>query len=163
MIRVHLFGNMGKVLFLVFIAAVLLLIVGYATAEIAGAKKANTCFGTYLVDVTESEALWTISQDGMFQGTDSAEQTLIFSHQQGAWVSTGSNKAKATWLDFPTAPAAHSYARVDAELTFGSDCESMTGTFDVWLYLPSEDPLDRTTGGEQVIYDRPFAGRRVNP
>ena len=149
MIRVSLFQKMGKVFISVAIATVLLLIVGFATAKIAGAKKVSSCVGTYLVELveSESEAIWTISQDGTFQGTDSAEQAVGFSHQQGAWESAGSKRAKATWLDFLFDPDPYSYARVDAKLAFGSDCESMTGTLDGWVYEPSEDPLDRTTGG----------------
>ena len=55
------------------------------------------------------------------------------------------------------------YGRVDAELEFGSACESLTGTLDVWVYEPTEDPLDRTTGGTPYPETLSFTGRRVNP
>ena len=161
--------NMGRAFVYIVIATVLLLFMGIVTTNIAGAKKVYSCTGTYLVDIgegeTRTEGIWTISQDGTFQGTDSAEQVFGFSQQQGAWVSNGSYQAKATWLDFsfdPNLPTPGGYVRVDAEFIFGSDCESMTGTLDVWFYLDTEDPLDRTTGGTSSS-DISFTGRRVNP
>ena len=116
MITERISQNMGKVLISIAIATVLLLVVGFATAKIADAKKVSSCIGTYLVDLEQSEALWTFSQDGTFQGTDSAEEFWVFGHQQGAWESAGSKRAKVTWLHFRIDPDA-ALPKVTGELT----------------------------------------------
>ena len=167
MITERISHNMGKMFVSIVIAMVLLLVVGFATAKITGAKKVSSCSGTYLVEVdTLSEAIWTISQDGTFHGTDSAEKAFSSSHQQGAWVSAGSKRAEATWLNFTLGLGEQfplGYARVDAELEFDTDCESLTGTLDVWLYESDENPLDKTTGGEQIVFNQAFDGQRIIP
>jgi hypothetical protein len=89
----------------------------------------------------------------------------VFGHQQGAWKSTGSRRAEVTWLHFridPNEPLPQGYGRVDAEMEFESDCESMDGTLDLRMYGFLEDPLDRTDGVLWVP-DLGFTGRRINP
>jgi hypothetical protein len=143
---------------------ILLLTAGIVSVSIANAK-VKICPGTYLVDLGQSAALWTLSEDGNFQGSDSAEIFLGFSHAQGAWEQTGVRTASATWLDISfdaNAGTPAGYARVDADLVFSSDCETLSGTLDLRIYAPTEDPLD-TTGTSPVIIDLPFTGRRINP
>jgi hypothetical protein len=165
MITKNISQNTGKLLILLVIATIILLIAGLTTASNAGAKGASSCFGTYLVDVTQSEGIWTLSQDGTVQVTDSNEQLFSFSHQQGSWESTGSKTAKMTFLDFtfdPDTSAHNGYARSDAELAFEKDCGSFSGALDLRIYGLSGDPLV-PTGELLLIEDIGFTGRRVNP
>ena len=166
MIRVGLYQNMGKVLIALVIASVLILIVGLTTANNAGAKGAASCFGTYLIefDNNQSVGIWSLSNVGTAHATDSAEQVFGFSHLQGSWKSKG-DTANVTLLNITINPSATTplgYGRVDAELTFGENCESTTGTYDVRLYGPLEDPLDRTIG-TLVTDGAELEGRRINP
>ena len=156
----------------IFIAAAtfLLVVIGLVSVSFAGARGAASCDGTYLVVIgqgeSQTEALWTFSKDGTFQGTDSAQIAFNFSHQQGVWTHTGANKAKATWLDFNFAtspePKPDSYARVDAELAFDHGCDTLSGTLDLRFYALGQDPLD-PKGGSYINQDVPFTGRRLNP
>jgi hypothetical protein len=164
MIKIEISQNKSKLIFIVAMATILLLIVGFTSVNIAGAK-VKTCDGAFLVDLGQSEALWTLSKEGIFHGTDSAELFLGFSHAQGAWRQTGLRTAKATWLDFnfdPYASAPAGYARIDADLVFGSNCETFSGTLDLRLYGSSDDPLD-PSGGSLALDDLSFSGRRINP
>ena len=162
---ISIFQEKGKVILVAGLASILLIIVGLAGANLAAAQGAAACDGTYLVEVGQSEALWSFSKDGIFQATDSAEIFLGFSHQQGAWRHAGANQAKATWLDFsfnPTASTPAGYARIDADLFFDNGCDTLTGTLGLRLYGPSDDPLDPAAGfpvGDDIL----FTGRRINP
>ena len=66
------------------------------------AESHGSCFpGTYLVvEGSGTQSLWTLSQDGAFQVTSSAERAFGFSHIQGVWTKTGARDAKARGLDF---------------------------------------------------------------
>lgn len=164
MIKIEISQNKSKLIFIVAMATILLLIVGFTSVNIAGAK-VKTCDGTYLVDLGQSEALWTLSKDGVFHGTDSAELFLGFSHAQGAWRQTGVKTVKATWLDFnfdPYTEVPEGYGRIEADLIFGSDCDTFSGTLDLRLYGSLEDPLDPTEGF-LALDDLSFSGRRINP
>ena len=99
--------ELNKRLTYALIIAAIIAVMGLVGVSVAGAQDGGgACHGTYYVTVnldvsdTPSYALWTFNQDGTFQGTDSAEIDLYFSHQQGAWQHTTARKAKATWLDF---------------------------------------------------------------
>jgi hypothetical protein len=166
MIKFSLFQKLGKVMILLVIVMALLIIAGLTTSSRAGAKGAASCFGTYLIEFdNQSEGTWTLSIDGTAHATDSAEQVFGFSHLQGSWKSSGKT-AMVTLLNFtidPNSVEPAGYARVDAEVTFGNGCESITGVYDLWLYGSAEDPLDRTTGGFQGGDDLVLSGRRINP
>lgn len=151
----------------IFVAAIIILIVGSAGVSLAqdDVSGRRACSGTYLVDLGQSEALWTLSRDGAILITDSAEQVYGFSHQQGAWRRTSAGEIRATWLDFnfdANAPTPASYSRIDASLVFARDCDTFSGSLDLRNYLPTDDPLD-PTGGEFVIEDVTFTGRVVEP
>jgi hypothetical protein len=131
----------------------------------AGPDGGGPCYGTYLVDLGQSVGIWTLSRDGTVQVTDSAEEFIGFSHEQGAWTHTDGQNAKATFIDmtFDTNGALPAgYARADAELAFGDGCDDLTGTLDLRAYGSAGDPLD-PTDGFQIGEDIPFTGRRVNP
>jgi hypothetical protein len=136
-----------------FLAAAVFLIAGLFAVSMVGADGGGACYGTYLVDTGQTEGLWTLAKDGTVQVTDSAEVIFGFSHEQGAWKHTLDREAKATFLDFtfdPNSPSPVGYARVDADFVYSNDCNSLSGTLDLWIYGPSEDPLDRSTGGFQA-------------
>lgn len=156
-----------KFWFYAVLVVIMSLIVGLFGVSVVGAKGngGRACYGTYLVDLGQSEGIWTLSKDGTVQVTDSAEVVFGFSHQQGSWKHTVAKEAKATWLDFafdPDAVAPAGYSRIDADFVFGKGCDTFAGTLDRWSYGPGEDPLDRTTGGNGP-FAATFTGRRVNP
>jgi hypothetical protein len=156
---------MKKVVFFVMIFVIVA-----ATGLVASAQDGGgACHGTYYVTVnidgsdTPNYALWTFNQDGTFQGTDSAEIELYFSHQQGAWQHTRARAAKATWLDFSTLPDDPGVTRVDVELEFGDGCQTIDGDFDGAVYDdPGQDPLDPNTP-ISFTFSGSFTGQRVNP
>ncbi len=125
---------------------------------------ARACYGTYLVELPNTSAIWTLSRDGTFQGTDAAETTLSFDHQQGSWERRG-KMAKGTWLNFridPDSSEMKEFGRVDAEFTFSDQCEAISGTFDLRFYALTGDPLE-TNAGNLIVDGDPFTGRRINP
>ena len=126
------------------------------------------CFpGTYLVvEGSATQSLWTLSQDGAFQVTSSAERAFDFSHIQGVWKKTGAQDAKARGLDFnfnetpvnSGVPPSH-IARLDIVMSFADKCEEMEGSFDLRVANPNEDPLDSS---RPVAASDTFSGRRVS-
>ena len=161
MIKNSLFQNRGKVIVIVAVATVLLVIVGLTSVNMAEARGAASCDGTYLVEYSEIKNLWTFSKDGTVQVTDTQELDLNLSHSQGAWQIDGANDIKATWLAFLKMPDL-SYVRVDADITFEKGCDTLTGTFNARQYLIEQDPLD-PTGGTLVAENISFTGRRISP
>jgi hypothetical protein len=96
--------------------------------------------------------------------TNSAEDEQAFSHGQGAWrrLQPGGG-IHLTILDFPVdgliAPS--SIARVDAAVTFGGSCATMSGELNLRFYaVPAEDPLDPAAGTH--VLTETFTGRPVN-
>ena len=157
-----------KFWFYALLATVLIFVVGSFGVSAVNAQGGGACHGTYLVDIPDgnSVGIWTLSNDGTAQVTDSAELAYKFSHQQGAWEVVKGQKAKATFIDIDfddSNSAPRGYARIDAGFAFGDRCETLAGTLDVWLYESTEDPLDLTTGGILENEDFAFTGRRVNP
>ena len=132
------------------------------------AESHGSCFpGTYLVaEGSGTQSLWTLSQDGAFQVTSSAERAFDFSHIQGVWKKTGAQDAKARGLDFnfnetpvnSGVPPSH-IARIDIVMSFADKCEEMEGRFDLRVANPNEDPLDSS---RPVAASDTFSGRRVS-
>src|SRR5262245_1121414 len=126
------------------------------------------CFpGTYLVvEGSGTQSLWTLSQDGAFQVTSSAERAFAFSHIQGVWQKTGARNAKARGLDFNFSetpvnrgvPPAQ-IARLDIVMRFAEKCVDMEGSFEMRVYNPLEDPLDSS---RPAVASDAFSGRRLS-
>ena len=126
------------------------------------------CFsGTYLVvEGSGTQSLWTLSQDGGFQVTSSAERAFGFSHIQGIWKKTGARDAKARGLDFNFNTSSinvgvppSQIARLDIVMRFADRCEEMEGSFELRAFNPNDDPLDSNT---PAITADTFFGRRVS-
>jgi hypothetical protein len=126
------------------------------------------CFrGTYLVvEGSGTQSLWTLSQDGGFQVTSSAERAFSFSHIQGVWKKTGARDATARGLDFNFKETAVNggvppaqIARLDIVIRFADRCEEMEGSFELRAFNPNDDPLDSNT---PAIASDTFFGRRVS-
>ena len=126
------------------------------------------CFpGTYLVvEGSGTQSLWTLSQDGGFQVTSSAQRAFGFSHIQGVWKKTGARDAKARGLDFNFNESAVNrgvppaqIARLDIAMRFAERCQEMEGSFELRAFNPNEDPLDANT---PAIASDIFLGRRVS-
>lgn len=151
--------------FYALVFAAILLLIGLSGVSMVSAEGGGPCYGTYLVDLDQSVGIWTLSKDGSVLVTDSAEQFIGFSHEQGAWTHTVERQARATFIDLtfdPNGPLPAGYARIDANLAFADGCDSLDGTLDIRVYGESGDPLD-PTGGFQIADDIPFTGRRINP
>ena len=123
--------------------------------------------GTYfVVEGSGTQSLWTLSQDGGFQVTSSAERALGFSHIQGVWQKTGARDAKARGLDFnfketpvnDGVPPSQ-IARLDIVIRFVERCDEMEGSFELRAFHPNDDPLDSNT---PAIASDTFFGRRVS-
>ena len=109
------------------------------------------CFpGTYLVvEGSGTQSLSTLSQDGGFQVTSSAQRVFGFSHIQGVWKKTGAQDVKARGLDFnfnetPVnggVPPSQ-ITRLDIVMRFAYRCEQMEGSFELRAFNPDDDPLD---------------------
>ena len=163
MIGITRFQNRGKLIFMAAVATILLVSVGLTSANLAEARGAASCDGTFLVDFTYGKNLWTFSMDGTMQVTDSQELEIDLSHAQGAWQRVGAREVNAVWLAFlMTSVPEPEYGRVDADITFENGCEALYGTMDVRTYLFENDPLD-PIGGTLVEENIPFSGRRINP
>jgi hypothetical protein len=126
------------------------------------------CFpGTYLVvEGSGTQSLWTLSQDGGFQITSSAERAFGFSHIQGIWKKTGARDVKARGLDFNFNKSSlnggvppSQIARLDIVMRFADRCEEMEGSFELRAFNPNDDPLDSNT---PAIASDTFFGRRVS-
>jgi hypothetical protein len=162
MTTLSLFQNRGKLIFIVAVATILLVIAGLTGANLAEARGAVFCDGTYLVGFDNIKNLWTFSMDGTVQVTDSQELDINLSHAQGAWQrATSAGEVKAMWLAFLN-DSELSYARVDADITFENACDTLTGTLDARTYTIDQDPLD-PIGGTLVAENISFTGRRINP
>jgi hypothetical protein len=126
------------------------------------------CFpGTYLViEGSGTQSLWTLSHDGAFQVTSSAERAFGFSHIQGVWEKTGARDAKARGLDFNfnespvnSGVPPSQIARLDIVMSFAEKCEEMEGSFELRVFNPNDDPLD---SNRPVAASDTFSGRRVS-
>ena len=90
----------------------------------AGAKSngkgRGACYDTYLVDnpAGESEGIWTLSQDGTVQVTDSVQELFCFSHQQGVWRHKTGREAKATFINFTFNPNGSEPAGYECNLSY---------------------------------------------
>jgi hypothetical protein len=132
---------------------------------IAGAQ--GGCLpGTYLViEGSGTQSLWTLSQNGGFQVTSSAERAFGFSHIQGVWKKTGARDAKARGLDFnfketpvnDGVPPSQ-ITRLDIVMRFAESCEEMEGSFELRAFTSNDDPLDSNA---PAIASDTFFGRRV--
>jgi hypothetical protein len=119
-----------------------------------------------VVEGSGTQSLWTLSQDGAFHVTSSAERAFGFSHIQGVWTKTGARDAKARGFDFnfnPTpvnggAPPSQ-IARLDIAMKFAQSCNEMEGTFELRAFNANDDPLNSNTS---VIASDIFFGRRVS-
>lgn len=148
---------------------------GYQGPQGLPAPTAGLCVGTYLVSIgnpVQSRGIWTFSQDGTFQGSDSAEggKTGIggfppFGHGQGVWKDITPGVAKMSNLNFryasPDFPnATNEITRVDADLAFTDNCQDVTGTQDLSFFSAGDDPF--TAVPAFTILDVPFTGHRLD-
>jgi hypothetical protein len=150
------------------ILTLVLSILNSTIASSRGTESQGGCFpGTYLVvEGSGTQSLWTLSQDGAFHITSSAERAFDFSHIQGVWTKAGARDAKARGLDFTFnqtpvnggAPPSQ-ITRLDALMTFAQRCEEMEGTFELRVFIPSDDPL---ISNPPPIASDIFSGRRVS-
>lgn len=164
--RLILFG------FMVFGFAALIAIFGISFADEIDSRENNFmgwggggCYGTYLVQLPNTQAIWTLARDGTFLGTDALEHELGFDQQQGAWKRAGRN-ARATWLNFRydrETGEPIELARIDVQFTFGRFCDSISGNFTMRFFSLDEDALDRGNSGTLIVDGDPFDGRRVSP
>jgi len=153
------------ILFFVLSIALFLLTSTSANSRDAGAQ--GGCFpGTYLVlEGSGTQSLWTLSQDGAFQVTSSAERAFGFSHIQGVWKKTGARDAKARVLDsnFKETPVndgvpPSQITRLDIVMRFAERCAEMQGSFELRAFTSTDDPLDSNA---PAIASDTFFGRRV--
>jgi hypothetical protein len=126
------------------------------------------CFpGTYLVvEGSGTQSLWTLSHDGAFQVTSSAERAFGFSHIQGVWKKTSARDAKARGLDFNfnetpvnSGVPPSQITRLDILMSFAERCEEMEGSFELRVFNPNDDPLG---SNRPVAASDTFSGRRVS-
>jgi hypothetical protein len=132
----------------------------------AGAQ--GGCFpGTYLVvEGSGTQSLWTLSDDGAFQVTSSAERAVGFSHIQGVWKKTSPRDAKARGLDFDfnetrvkSGVPPSQISRIDIVMRFAEKCEKMEGSLELRLFKPNDDPFD---SNRPAASSDTFSGRRVS-
>jgi hypothetical protein len=156
-----------RLLILVFVLSIPLLLMNSSIASSRDTGSQGGCFaGTYLVvEGSGTQSLWTLSQDGAFHITSSAERVFGFSHIQGVWKKTGARDAKARGLDFNFSetpvnggvPAAQ-ITRLDIAMKFAERCGEMEGRFELRAFSADEDPMDPHTPA--IAFDT-FFGRRV--
>jgi hypothetical protein len=156
-----------RLVILAFVLSIPPLLVNATIASSRDKGSQGGCFpGTYLVvEGSGTQSLWTLSQDGAFHVTSSAERAFGFSHIQGVWRKTGARDAKARGLDFNFAttpvnggvPPAQ-IARLDIVMRFAERCEEMEGRFEFRAFGANEDPLNPNTPA--IAFDT-FSGRRV--
>ena len=91
-----------RLVILAFVLSIATFLLSSTSASSRDTGAQGGCFpGTYLVvEGSGTQSLWTLSQDGGFQITSSAERAFGFSHIQGVWKKTGARDAKARGLDF---------------------------------------------------------------
>lgn len=152
---------------LVFALSIPLLLMNSTVVSSRDTGSQGGCFpGTYLVaEGSGTQSLWTLSQDGAFNVTSSAESAFGFSHIQGVWKKTGARDAKARGFDFNFSetpvnggvPPAQ-IARLDIAMRFTPKCEEMEGSFELRAFAANEDPL--TPVSHAIAFDT-FSGRRV--
>ena len=156
-----------RLVILAFVLASAAFLLTWTSANSRDTGAQGGCFpGTYLVvEGSGTQSLWTLSQDGGFQVTSSAERAFGFSHIQGVWRKTGARDAKARGLDFNFSetpvnggvPPAQ-IARLDIGMKFAERCEQMEGRFELRAFSANEDPLNSYTPA--IAFDT-FFGRRV--
>ena len=156
-----------RIVILVFVLSIPLLLANSTIVSSRDTGSEGGCFpGTYLVvEGSGTQSIWTLSQDGAFNVTSSAESAFGFSHIQGVWKKTGARDAKARGFDFNFnetpmnggVPPAQ-LARLDIAISFAQKCEEMEGRFELRAFNANEDPLTPHT---PVIAFDTFSGRRV--
>jgi hypothetical protein len=157
-----------RLVILAFVLSIASFLLSSTSASSRDAGAQGGCFpGTYLVvEGSGTQSLWTLSQDGGFQITSSAERAFGFSHIQGVWKKTGARDAKARGLDFNFKETPvnggvppSQIARLDIVMRFAERCEEMEGSFELRAFNPNDDPLDSNT---PAIASDTFFGRRVS-
>jgi hypothetical protein len=156
-----------RLVILALVLAIPPLLVNSTIASSRDTGSQGGCFpGTYLVvEGSGTQSLWTLSQDGAFHITSSAERAFGFSHIQGVWRKTGARDAKARGLDFNFAetpanggvPPAQ-IARLDIVMKFAERCGEMRGRFELRAFGANDDPLDPLVPA--IAFDT-FSGRRI--
>jgi hypothetical protein len=157
-----------RLVILVFVLSIPLLLANSNVVSSRDTGSQGGCFpGTYLVlESSGTQSLWTLSQDGAFNVTSSAESAFGFSHIQGVWKKTGARDAKARGFDFNFSetpvnggvPPAQ-IARLDIAMKFAQSCNEMEGTFELRAFNANDDPLNSNT---PAIASDIFFGRRVS-
>ncbi len=132
----------------------------------ASRSRAERCVqGTYYNLLSESQSLWSLSAGGTFQGVNSAQSALGFSHQLGNWKIVAHNpvSAEATYLDFGFDPGSFvpfNVGRVDIRMVFDDHCETIEGALELRIFDFPDDPLDPNSM-PVFIFQETFEGRRV--
>jgi hypothetical protein len=156
-----------RLVILVLLLSIPALLVNSTIASSRDTGSQGGCFpGTYLVvEGSGTQSLWTLSQDGAFHVTSSAERAFGFSHIQGVWRKAGARDAKARGLDFNFAetpvnggvPPAQ-ITRLDILMRFAERCGEMEGRFELRAFGANDDPLN--SGTPAIAFDT-FFGRRI--
>jgi hypothetical protein len=156
-----------RLLALAFLLSIPVILLNVTTGSSRDAGTQGGCFhGTYLVvEGSGTQSLWTLSDDGGFQVTSSAEKAFGFSHIQGVWKKTGARDAKARGLDFTFRDNAVSggvppaqIVRIDIEMRFAEKCRVIEGDFELRVFDHNDDPLTSNTPPDA---SETFSGRRV--
>src|SRR5262245_29107257 len=137
-----------RILILAFVISIPSLLVNSTIASARDTASQGGCFpGTYfVVEGSGTQSLWTLSQDGAFHVTSSAERAFGFSHIQGVWKKTGARDAKARSLDFNFSeipvnggvPPAQ-IARRDIVIRLAERCEEMEGRFELRAFRANDE------------------------
>jgi hypothetical protein len=157
-----------RLVILAFVLSIATILLNWTGASSRDTGAQGGCLpGTYLVvEGSGTQSLWTLSQDGGFQITSSAERAFGFSHIQGVWKKSGARDAKARGLDFNFRETPvnggvppSQIARLDILMRFAERCDEMEGSFELRAFNPDDDPLDSNT---PAIASDTFFGRRVS-
>ena len=156
-----------RLVILVFVLSIPLLLANSTIVSSRDTGSEGGCFpGTYLVvEGSGTQSIWTLSQDGAFNVTSSAESAFGFSHIQGVWKKTGARDAKARGFDFNFSDAPVNggvppaqIARLDIAMKFALQCKEIEGRFELRAFNANEDPLSSHIPA--LAFDT-FSGRRV--
>jgi hypothetical protein len=133
-------------------------------AEASGNFFAKSFAGTFFIEEEGGEYfdIWTLTEDGNFFGTNSAQLEESFNDQQGVWKKTGHREVTATILnfDFDSDGSLIAVARADIVMDFSKRFQTVEGSYALRYFEGGEDPLcPETDTGDPLTIE--FTGRRV--